>query len=100
MILARKYSILLPTKTEEGLFFMYKTTIILHSLEQAKQFVHICSAEEFNIELAAGNTVVHAKSIIGVLSMDLSTPMELTVKKGDPAAIEVFAAKLAPFIAE
>ncbi len=79
---------------------MYKTTIILHTLEQAKQFVHICGAQEFNIELAAGNTVVHAKSIIGVLSMDLSTPMEVSVEKGDPAAIERFAQTLAPFIVE
>lgn len=79
---------------------MYKTTIILHSLEQAKQFVQICGSQEFNIELAAGNKVVHAESIIGVLSMDLSTPMELSVQKGDPASIEAFATKLAPFIVE
>lgn len=77
---------------------MYKTTIILHSLEQAKEFVHICGAQEFNIELAAGEKVVHAKSIIGVLSMDFDLPMELSVKKGDAAAIERFAEKLTPFI--
>lgn len=77
---------------------MYKVTVKLDTLQQAKQFVHICSAEEFNIELSAGDRVVHAKSIIGVLSMELSVPMELSVEKGDPAAIAAFAEKLKPFM--
>ncbi len=76
---------------------MYKTTIVLHSLQQAKQFVQICSEQDFSIELSAGDRVVHAKSIIGVLSMDLSEPMELSVEQGDANAIAQFAEKLEPF---
>ncbi len=79
---------------------MYKTTIVLHSLQQAKQFVQICSAEDFNIELSCGDRIVHAKSIIGVLSMDLSEPMELSVKQGDTESIARFSQKLAPFMVE
>ncbi len=76
---------------------MYTATILLNTFENAKQFVQICSEQSFNIEVSAGNMVVHAKSIIGVLSMDLTEPMQLTVKKGDTTAVEQFAGRIAPF---
>lgn len=76
---------------------MYKTTIVLNSLQQAKQFVQLCSEQDFNIDLSTGDRVVHAKSIIGVLSMDLSEPMEVSVKQGNEDAIALFSAKLEPF---
>lgn len=79
---------------------MYKATILLENLEKAREFVQICSAQEFNIELSAGEKVVHAKSIIGVLSMNLAEKMELSVAKGDAQAIERFAQKLSPFLAD
>ena len=77
---------------------MYSATIQLNTFENAKQFVQICSEQNFNIEVSAANVVVHAKSIIGVLSMDLTEPMQLTVKKGDTAAVEQFIARIAPFV--
>ncbi len=77
---------------------MYTATILLNTFENAKQFVQICSEQSFNIEVSAGNMVVHAKSIIGVLSMDLTEPMKLTVKKGDTAAVKQFADRIASFI--
>ena len=77
---------------------MYTATILLNTFENAKKFVQICSEQPFNIEVSAGNMVVHAKSIIGVLSMELTEPMKLTVKKGDPAAVQQFADRIAPFI--
>lgn len=76
---------------------MYTATVLLNTFENAKQFVQICSEQPFNIEVAAGDMVVHAKSIIGVLSMDLAEPMKLTIKKGDTAAVEQFADRIAPF---
>lgn len=79
---------------------MYRQTIVLNTLEQAKQFVHVCTAQEFNIELIAGDKVVHAKSIIGVLSMELGQPLVVSVEKEDLAAVEAFAEKLKPFIAD
>jgi len=79
---------------------MYTATILLETFEKAKKFVQICSRQSFNIEVSAGNMVVHAKSIIGVLSMDLTEPMKLSVKKGEKADIENFAAQIAPFIVE
>ena len=76
---------------------MYTATILLKTFDNAKQFVQICSEQAFNIEVSAGNMVVHAKSIIGVLSMDLSEPMQLTVKKADTEALEQFAARISAF---
>lgn len=76
---------------------MYKTTVILHTLEQAKDFVQICGEQPFSIDLCAGNTVVHAKSIIGVLSMELSTPMELRVESGEQNAVSDFAKRIVSF---
>ena len=79
---------------------MYRQTIVLNTLEQAKQFVHVCTAQEFNIELIAGDKVVHAKSIIGVLSMELGQPLVVSVEKEDLTAVEAFAEKLKPFMAD
>jgi phosphotransferase system HPr-like phosphotransfer protein len=76
---------------------MFTATILLGTFENAKQFVQICSEQPFNIEVSAGNMVVHAKSIIGVLSMDLTEPMKLTVKQGNAAAVEQFAERITPF---
>ena len=59
--------------------------------------MQICSEQPFNIEVSAGDMVVHAKSIIGVLSMDLTEPMKLTVRKGDAAAVAQFADRIVPF---
>ncbi len=79
---------------------MYTATIFLGTFERAKQFVQLCSEQPFNIEVAACDMVVHAKSIIGVLSMDLTVPMKLTVKKGEEVALQRFADRIAPFIVE
>ncbi len=79
---------------------MYKATIYLGNFEQAKKFVQICGAQPFTIEVSSGDMVIHAKSIIGVLSMDLTQPMELRVRKGDPQAVEAFVERIQPFTTE
>lgn len=79
---------------------MYKTTVILSNFAQLKAFVQVCSEQTFSIDLADGERVVHAKSIIGVLSMPFGQPLQLSVAAGDAAAIRVFAERLQPFLAE
>lgn len=76
---------------------MVTTSITLHSLEDARRFVQICSEQKFNIDLVAGSSVVHAKSIIGVLSMDFTQPMQVQVTSGETAAVDGFFQKIALF---
>ena len=51
---------------------MYKTTVVWHSREEAHRFVQLCSSQPFSIDLSDGDCVVHAQSIIGVLSLPMS----------------------------
>ncbi len=80
--------------------FMYKTTVVWHSREEAHRFVQLCSSQPFSIDLSDGDCVVHAQSIIGVLSLPMGEPLTLSVEKGDEKAIAAFDEQLKPFLYE
>ena len=77
---------------------MYKTTVIWHSREEAHRFVQLCSSQPFSIDLSDGDCVVHAQSIIGVLSLPMGKPLTLSVQKGDENAVAAFSEQLKPFL--
>lgn len=52
--------------------------VLLNSIEKVKQFVNITSDFETDVFLKAGRYVIDAKSILGIFSVDLTKPMELT----------------------
>ena len=79
-------------------FFMYKTTLIWHTLEEARRFVQLCSSQPFSIDLTDGDCVVHAQSIIGVLSLPMGEPLTLSVAKGEEKAVAAFGEQLKPFL--
>jgi len=54
---------------------MIKKQINLTTIEQAQQFVSICMALDFKVELVSDPYVVDAKSIMGLLSLDFSKPI-------------------------
>lgn len=69
---------------------MKKTQIKLNSIEDVRNFVNIVSRFECDIDLASGRYVVDAKSIMGIFSLDLVNPIEMTVFD-DAEADKVFA---------
>ena len=77
---------------------MNKVFISLNSIEKVKSFVNIVSQFNFDFDLISGRYVIDAKSIMGIFSLDLSKPIELSVHTADRMN-EVLEA-LKPFLVE
>lgn len=74
-----------------------KTCFIrLSTIQDVRRFVDIVSGCVTDVDLCSGRYVVDAKSIMGIFSLDLLSPIKLTAHAEDP---ELFA-KIAPFIVE
>lgn len=72
-----------------GVLRMKQKKIRLKTVAEAKEFVNIASKCDFDIDICYNHIVIDAKSILGVLSMDLTR--ELTVKwYGDDEVFEHF----------
>ena len=54
---------------------MIEEKIFLKTLDDVRNFVGIAATKDYDIELLSGKYVVNAKSVMGVLSLDLTTPI-------------------------
>ena len=69
----------------------------LSTIEEVKQFVTAATMFDGDIDLKSGRYVVDAKSIMGIFSLDLMNPIEVTVH-GDNG--EEFVGSVKKFIVE
>ncbi len=53
--------------------------IKLNTIEDVRNFVNIVSKYRTEIDLKSGRYVVDAKSIMGIFSLDLLQPIEMTI---------------------
>ncbi len=58
---------------------MVKLNISLNSIDKVKTFVNLINQYDYDFDLISGRYVIDAKSIMGIFSLDLSKPIELTV---------------------
>lgn len=59
---------------------MYSKEIFLNDLEHVKQFVAVTSKyDKLPINLVSGIYIIDAHSLIGIISLDISKPIELQV---------------------
>ncbi|MGN0170051.1 MAG: HPr family phosphocarrier protein [Lachnospiraceae bacterium] len=58
---------------------MNNVLISLNSIEKVKSFVNVVSRFDFDFDLISGRYVIDAKSIMGIFSLDLSKPIQLSV---------------------
>lgn len=58
---------------------MKKVMISLNSIDKVKSFVNTISKFDNDFDLVSGRYVIDAKSIMGIFSLDLSQPIELTI---------------------
>lgn len=57
-----------------------KTVMIsLNSIDKVKSFVNDISRFDYDFDLVSGRYVIDAKSIMGIFSLDLSRPIDLTI---------------------
>lgn len=73
---------------------MRRMLVKLDSVDQVKNFVNAINKVEANFELGSGRRIVDPKSILGVLSLDLTQPQELRCNSGDLNLMD----KLMPFM--
>ena len=57
--------------------------IALEQVQRVKEFVKITESYSFEILLKCGKFVVDAKSVLGILSLDLSQPLVVEVYSDD-----------------
>lgn len=56
---------------------MIEKKIFFKTLDDVKKFVSVVSTKTYDIELLSGKYVVNAKSVMGVLSLDLTSPVTM-----------------------
>lgn len=74
---------------------MKSILIKLDFAESVKNFVAVVEKYPFEIDLRCGRHVVNAKSVLGILSLDLSSPVVLEVYSDD---CQELIGELSPFI--
>lgn len=77
---------------------MKTVKISLNSIDKVKAFVNTITKYDLDFDLISGRYVIDAKSIMGIFSLDLSKPIDLTIH-GENGVAEVMEA-LKPYIVE
>ena len=77
---------------------MKTVRVCLDSIDKVKGFVNDISRFNTDFDLISGRYVIDAKSIMGIFSLDLSKPIELTIHESDE--IDEILKALQPFVVE
>ena len=75
---------------------MHTIMIKLDSIDRVKEFVRIITAFDNDFDLRSGRYTVDAKSILGIFSLDLAKPIELSIH-ADGEELDTILAALAPY---
>ena len=75
---------------------MTSVTVNINSIDKVKRFVSAITSFDNDFDLVCDRYVIDAKSIMGIFSLDLSKPIDLTIHT-DEDTTEVMAA-LEPYI--
>lgn len=73
---------------------MQQVHVKFNNVEQIQQFVNMIDKFDTNFDLGAGRRIVDAKSILGIMALDLSGPLRLRYYSNDANIKE----KIAPFL--
>lgn len=69
---------------------MFKTKILINSVNKVTNFVDIIDKQDFTVDLCSRRYVVDARSIMGIFSLDLSNPVILTAYVDNESQFEEF----------
>ncbi len=73
---------------------MQQVHIKFSNVEQVRQFVNSIDKIDANFDLGSGHKIVDAKSILGVMALDLSGPLQLRYHSDDKEIENI----IAPFM--
>ena len=77
---------------------MKTVRVCLDSIDKVKGFVNDISRFNIDFDLISGRYVIDAKSIMGIFSLDLSKPIELTIHESDE--IDEILKALQPYVVD
>ena len=77
---------------------MKTVRVCLDSIDKVKGFVNDISRFNTDFDLISGRYVIDAKSIMGIFSLDLSKPIELTIHESNE--IDEILKALQPYVVE
>lgn len=77
---------------------MTTVKISLDSIDKVKAFVNAITKFDSDFDLISGRYVIDAKSIMGIFSLDLSKPIELTIHNDDN--VNAILESIAPYVVE
>ena len=69
---------------------MFKTEILLNSVNKVTNFVNIIDQQDFAVDLCNRRYVVDARSVMGIFGLDLSNPVVLTAYVDNESQFEEF----------
>nr|DAH07758.1 MAG TPA: Catabolite control protein A [Caudoviricetes sp.] len=74
--------------------------VMLNSIDKVKQFVNVTSKVDGDVLLQSGRYIVDAKSIMGIFSIDLTKPLEMSFEKCSDEERNKYLEKIQEFIVE
>ena len=74
-----------------------KTVQISLDFDKARSFVNVVGRFDNDFDLVSGRYVIDAKSIMGILSLDLSKPLQLNIHTEND--LDTILAALEPYMA-
>jgi len=77
---------------------MKTVQISLNSIDKVKSFVNDISKFDCDFDLISGRYVIDAKSIMGIFSLDLSKPIELSIHAEEDNNLSEIMKVLEPYI--
>ncbi|MBR2848120.1 MAG: HPr family phosphocarrier protein [Clostridia bacterium] len=79
---------------------MKNVKIRLSSIQDVRNFVDIVTKHNIDVDLSSGRYVVDAKSIMGIFSLDLLSPITLSAQTENETEAAALLAELKDFIVE
>lgn len=77
---------------------MKKVYVCLNSIDKVKHFVNNITKFETSSDLISGRYVIDAKSVMGILSLNLSKPIELKIHEEDAAVCDKIISSVKEYI--
>lgn len=69
---------------------MVKVIVNLNEITKLNGFINVVTTFESDVDAIRGHYVIDAKSILGMMSLDLSKPLEIALNSDDEAEIARF----------
>ena len=76
---------------------MFTADILLKNISGAHAFVHLCDRVDYLVELEQGPFLIDGRSIIAILSLDLTRPIRVKAHCRNAEQTAFFAEHIAPF---